>query len=408
MSDYQKSLLNNIKLFYIASFFSGLIFVVPVWIAFERQFLSFGEIALLESIAAGMTTLLELPTGALADLIGRKKTIIIGLFLLAISNVWLGFCVNFTQFLLNILLFGVSQALISGSDIALSFDTLKELGREKQFSSFKAKTSLIFRIGFILAIITGGYLYQVNQKLPFILFGIAQLFVLFIYQFLIEPKLDSEKFSLASYVKQTKTGFSQIFKTSYVKKLTIFYTIIGGISWSAGIYFDQTLALELGFNAVERSWMFGLVLLIVTLLTVVLTKNDKIISRNRTYIGLPLILSISLLFGSFVPRIFAPLIFLGVRFVLSMRFTILDRYTNMEFDSKYRATAISALNMLVSIIYVLVVGASGRLQDLYGTRIIYLILGLITALLAIPSGLSLVKEYDLYKRNKNLATNNNY
>lgn len=402
MPDYKKRLANNIKLSYIASFFSGLIFVAPIWIAFERQFLLFSEIALLESIAAGITTILELPTGALADLLGRKKTIMIGIFLVAVSNIYFAFCTVFIHFLLSILLFGIGEALISGSDVALSFDTLKELNREKEFSSFKARTGLIFRIGFILAAVAGGYLFQINQKLPFILLGLAQFIVIIIYNFLIEPKLDSEKFSLVNYVKQTKIGFAQIFKNSYVKKLTIFYTIVGGISWCAGIYFEQTLALELGFNDIERSWMFSAILLIVTILTVIVTNNDKIITRKRAYIGFPLILSISLIFGSFVPKLLAPIIFLGVRFVLSMRFTILDRYTNMEFNSKYRATAISALNMLVSIIYVLIVGASGWLQDLYGARIIYLSLGIITALLAFPSGVSLVKEYNTYQRNKKL------
>lgn len=400
MLTYPQKLVRNIHLFYFSSFFSGLIFVAPIWIAFERQFLNFSQIALLEAIAAGTTTLLELPTGALADLLGRKKTVMIGIFLVSLGNLSFAFCTNFFQFLISILVFGIGEALISGSDVALSFDTLKELGKETTFSNFKAKTSLIFRSGFIFAALAGGYLFQFWQKLPFLLLGLSQIIVVFIYSFMIEPKIDSEKFTLKNYIKQTKIGFSQIFKNSYLKKLTIFYTIIGGFSWSAAIYLEQAIAIELGFDDIQRSWLFSSVLFIVTLLTVLVTKNDKLITRNRAYIGLPLILTLSLLPGYFIPKLLAPLLFFGVRFVLSMRFTILDRYTNMDFDSKYRATAISALNMLVSISYVLIVGISGKFQDLYGTKIIYSILGLITFLLAFPSGLSLVKEYSTYKKLK--------
>ncbi|HUV47172.1 MAG TPA: hypothetical protein VMW29_03495, partial [Candidatus Bathyarchaeia archaeon] len=72
--DYKKRLRRNISLAYINSFVIALIFIIPVWVAFERRVLTFTQMALVEVFAAGITTFLELPTGALADLIGRRKT----------------------------------------------------------------------------------------------------------------------------------------------------------------------------------------------------------------------------------------------------------------------------------------------------------------------------------------------
>jgi MFS family permease len=68
----------NIRYFYIYSFIAGLFFLVPIWVAFERKFLSFTEMAMLEVVGTIILVVMQLPTGALADLIGRRNTMILG------------------------------------------------------------------------------------------------------------------------------------------------------------------------------------------------------------------------------------------------------------------------------------------------------------------------------------------
>ncbi len=49
--------------------------------------MSLSEIYLMEAVVVGEIVLLEIPSGALADLIGRKKTILLGQFLIFLSAV---------------------------------------------------------------------------------------------------------------------------------------------------------------------------------------------------------------------------------------------------------------------------------------------------------------------------------
>ena len=65
---YNQKLKKNIKLSYFVSFFTSLIFIIPIWVAFERRLLNFTQIALLHALAYAFTAGMELPTGALADL----------------------------------------------------------------------------------------------------------------------------------------------------------------------------------------------------------------------------------------------------------------------------------------------------------------------------------------------------
>ena len=401
--NYKKRLKRNISFAYLVNFFGALIFVVPIWVAFERRFLSFTQMAFLEVFSFGIMTFLELPTGALADLFGRRKTIILGGLLGGLANIYLAFASNISMFFLSFAVLGISEALISGSFIALAFDSLKELKKEDYFSKFNARIGLVFRSGLIIATFLGGYLYQYWVGLPFFLMGLMQIFSMLFIFLMVEPKIDTEKFSLNSYIRQTKDGFRELFKTSYMKKLTVYYTLVGGITWSCIYYFNQPFAKDFGFTEIQLSWLFSIIFLLSSLTIFFLVEKEGLLTRNRVYLGFPIIMTLSLLPGFFATKFLAPLLLLGVVFSSSARFSILDKYTNKEFLSKYRATAISSLNMLVNIFYIIVVGLGGKIQDLYNTKLIFSILGILTVFLVFPSSISLVREYKAYQlRKKNV------
>jgi hypothetical protein len=85
---------------------------------------------------------------------------------------------------------------------------------------------------------------------------------------------------------------------------------------------------------------------------------------------------------------------MGAMFVSTARWSLLSRYTNAEFDSRHRATALSALCMIIGIIYVIVVGSSGYLMENFGgSRSIFTALGVITIFTALPLGLHLAKHH---------------
>jgi MFS family permease len=401
--NYKKRLEKNIKLGYIISFTSSLIFVIPVWVAFYTRILNFTQLALLTALELGATLVLELPTGALADLIGRRKTIILGWLITGISNVYIGFSSSLLSFTFGFIGRGIGASLISGADTALIFDSLKELGKQDFYSRYAARAGFVYRGGLVIATFLGGYLYRVWIGLPYVSTGLMQVLTIFLVFLMIEPRIDSEKFSLSSYISQTKIGFSQIFKSDYLKKLSFYYVFLGGITWSCLTHFNLPFAVDFAFSEVQLSWVFSLLYLFNSLILFLVTeKEDVLLTRKRVYLGLPLIMVLSFLPGFFVSQKWlAPLMILGIMFAGSSRFAILDRYTNKEFLSKYRATAISALNMLISLFYIVLVSMAGPIQDKFNTKLIYTLLGAATLIFVLPAGVSLVKEHNKYHRNKN-------
>ena len=65
---------------------------------------------------------------------------------------------------------------------------------------------------------------------------------------------------------------------------------------------------------------------------------------------------------------------------------MLNKYTNVRFDSKYRASAISSLSMFVSLVYAAVVLGFGTVIGLDNVGIVLTIFGAALLLLALPLG----------------------
>ncbi|OGG02575.1 hypothetical protein A2Z33_02180 [Candidatus Gottesmanbacteria bacterium RBG_16_52_11] len=69
MSDWRR----NIRVYLIDSVLQWFYVPIGVWVIIWRNYLSFTQIGIVTGIGLLVSILLELPTGALADMIGRKK-----------------------------------------------------------------------------------------------------------------------------------------------------------------------------------------------------------------------------------------------------------------------------------------------------------------------------------------------
>lgn len=390
---------NNVKHYYLYMLSTGFIFSLPIWVMFYRRILDFPEMAFLTVLQSIVTTVLEIPTGALADLFGRRKTVLMGLLVTAVGIFGIAFSNTFIQFLIWQVATGIGAALISGADSALLYDSLKETGRENEYGKVAVKSGFLYRMGLVVGSFSGGYLYSIWISLPYIMKAISMLLGAVWMYFTVEPHIDSEKFSWANYVKQTKQGIKEITKSAYIRKLTTYYVLVGGITWACLYYFAQPFALDFGYTDKQMSIVFGFVYLAATLILYAVTSIPGLLNRERVYVGFPVLMAISFLPAYIVPKLFAPLLILGIQVAGSGRFAILDKYTNKEFEPKNRSTANSTINMIIEIFMVMAVQIGGYIQGAYNTKIIYSLLGVMTVIFVFPFALQLVKEHRLFVKN---------
>lgn len=384
----------NIIIYYFTQFFDSSMFHVPIIYVFLQGKITVPQIPFLFGYRYLIQLVLEMPTGAIADLLGKKASIFIGFFINSIYFFLLFNVNSFWSFLFAYTLGGIGDAFISGAIDALVYDSLKQDGEEEKYQSVLVKQNLYTQAALIIAIIAGGFLYTIDNKLPFILCFIGQIFAIIATLFFAEPLVDSMKFTLFNYLKQIKLGFNELFKNPYITNISLFYIVVGGISWSVAMFFSSALLVDLGFSNIELGTIGGGLKLFVVVILSRLLVNEKIFTKKVSFIFFPVLMILAMLPGIFLKGYFALPFVAGAMMVSTARFMILNKYVNKEFDSRYRATAISTLSMFVGIVYVLITMSSGPIiSNFGGIKTIYSLLGLLSLLIVTPLTFVILKAH---------------
>ncbi len=171
----------NVRLFIIFRVLFNARFYYPV---FSILFLDFGltlsQFAILNAVWAATIVLCEVPSGALADTIGRRNLLVFAGCLMVIEIAWWAFVpldnltLLFWVFVINRILSGMAEAAASGADEALAYDSLKREGDIELWGNVLERQTQIQSAGFVFAMTLGGILYDPNllQKITE-LFGLG-------------------------------------------------------------------------------------------------------------------------------------------------------------------------------------------------------------------------------------------
>ena len=128
--------------------------------------LTLEQYALLNVIWAGTIILLEIPSGALADVIGRKRVVVLASLLMVAEMVVFAFAPRgdwmFWFLVLNRLLSGAAEACASGADEALAYDSLSEDNRHSTWPRVLESLMRWKSAGFFIAMVAGAALFDAN------------------------------------------------------------------------------------------------------------------------------------------------------------------------------------------------------------------------------------------------------
>lgn len=372
----------NIFWFYIISIFGNAWFQIGNWLLYVLLFMDTNEFAVYESIAFGAGILIEIPSGAFADLFGKKRTNSIGIFMqFAGSAIFtLGYLGNEYFFIGNTLII-MGFALVSGSLEALVYDTLVASKKEKYYDDIIGKAQSLRILSIVVAGVTGGLLWRYSIYAPWIVTTIA-FGVAFIVSFkFIEPKVDTELFSIKNFIKQNRRGFYYLFRSDF-KKYTFSLAVISGsyLMWHAGII-RVLMGSDFGYNGENLSYLISITMLAGFFATYFFNKIRKVFGDKLGFTFLIFVAALSWLATGLIPGSIAlgVIVFLGITVSGSLSIIWSSVILNSHVLSKDRATAISTLSFLVQIPYVIVVVMYGNLVANDSATIFYIITGIVLA-----------------------------
>lgn len=113
-------------------------FYYPVFTLLYLDYgLTLSQFAILNVIWAATIVISEVPSGAFADTLGRKKLVVLSSVVMFIEIAMIALVPTgnptlvFVVFMINRVLSGLAMSLASGADEALAYDTLKAQGKEE-------------------------------------------------------------------------------------------------------------------------------------------------------------------------------------------------------------------------------------------------------------------------------------
>ncbi len=159
--------IGNIRCFIAFRVFFNARFYYPVFtILFLDYGLTIEQFALLNSVWAATIVLAEVPSGALADLLGRKQLLLLTSFLMMGEMALLCFVplgnINliFWAFLINRIFSGLAEAMASGADEALAYDSLIEEGNPDDWPRVLSLMMRIKALGAVISMSLGALIYD--------------------------------------------------------------------------------------------------------------------------------------------------------------------------------------------------------------------------------------------------------
>lgn len=179
----------DLRFFFLFRLLATSYLYVPIFVFFKlARGLGFNEVMLLSAVYAGVVILLEVPTGALADRLGRRTSLMAGSLSMVLSCLVAFKAGSFSAFAIAEGLAAVSIALCSGADSAYLHDLLHGQGKGELYIRAEGTSSAWHLSGNALAYIAGGSLAMVDLALPYAMTAVTSALAFCVALCLREPR----------------------------------------------------------------------------------------------------------------------------------------------------------------------------------------------------------------------------
>ena len=376
----------NVTVDYFYRFFSSFDLVGSIWILFlGYREMSLFEIGILEGIFHLTSIIFEVPTGAIADLFGRKRTLIIGRLAGALSAILMLVGGHFIVYLVAMVTASASYNFNSGSEEALVYDSLLETGQEEKYLKINGKLYFLMQSGAAVGALLGGYISEYSFELVYGLNVLARLFACVVALFYkeVESKNKGEELEKVTVKSHFSLALKVLKENPRVGRLSAFYagisTVVCTIMFYSQEYF-ATLGMR-NFYIATLGFIGGFVAAFGALLAnkVHVRMKSKAIRVLCVFVGIACM-------GMVVPIYPAAVIgFLCLLYCDAIVECIVSNQLNAMIPSAQRATLLSVQSMLFSIGMIVIFPLCGLLMTYIKMGYVFAGLGVVTVFITLLS-----------------------
>ncbi len=390
-----RSLSANIYYLYLIKLSKWLMLIMPIVVLFYADNgLGTFDIYLLQAVYSLSVAFLEIPSGYMADIIGRRTSLIIGSLLGTLGFIVLSMSYSLYGFLAAEIILGLGGSFISGSDSALLFDSLAARNKEHYYLRFEGRITALGNLAETVAAIGGGLLAAwLSYRAVYVSQAMVAAIAIPAALLIVEP--EREKLS-------TRPSMQQILAISYQalfkdKKLssTIIMSSVSGTATLCMAWTSQVFFVTVGFSEAEITPLWVVLNLSVAIISIYAAAIVERIGRRRALLSIIILLPLGyILLGSLplLPALATLFIFYLVRGYTT---PMLRDLINRNCRSSIRATVLSIRSLLVRLAFSIAGPLLGLAAGKTSLGFALVVFGLVLALASVGAGIFLLGQHAL-------------
>lgn len=368
--------------------------IIPVLIPyFLFEGLSMRKILELQAIFALTVAVMEVPSGYFTDLVGRKISLCIGALLIGTSFTLFYYSHTFPNFIVYEIILGTAFSLISGSDVALLYDTFDTLEQKLEgINSQKAIANVHFskNVSEGLAAILSGFLIIYSwQTIKFTQMVVSWLPLLIAISF-VEPEY--EKLDRKNHWKNFKYIWQKIFVENCLLRYIFFNLVFWGLASFFALWLYQKSWMEERIDLIHFGYIWAFYNFLVGLSSKLAPRVEGTFGPKRSII----LIAGCMIFGYFGLTLFKSywVVFFPLFLQVGRGLTqvILRDALNTRIEAKFRATANSLQSLGFRGFFGVFAPLIGILIDKFGMSYAYGVLGVFFLLVFIIFTIPLLRQ----------------
>jgi MFS family permease len=372
---------SNIRKLYIIKMAKWFMLTMPILMLYYRDHgFSDAEAFRLKAFYSIAIVLFEIPSGYVADVLGRKMTLVIGAILGTLGFLLYSVTSGFYSFMAAEIILGIGQSFISGSDSAMLYDSLACSNRTQDYVKLEGRSYTVGNFSEAIAAAIGGAIATFSLHLPFMLqTGIAFMAVPAALS-LVEPPTTS---------RRRNPGFRDILrvvKYATITNLQLRYNLlISSIIGTATLTMAWTYQLylkEIGFANYTIGIVHAALNLVVGTTTLIAYKVEARLKPTRTiWLTSVSVTSVFLLLG-YIRSAWAVAALALFYFSRGIATPVFKYYVNRITPSDIRATVLSVRSLVIRLLFAVLAPLYGMLADHQGRPVAMRTLGITFTILA--------------------------
>lgn len=343
----------NLHKFYLYRFIWYGQLYTPIWVAFllEDKGFSLTQVTLLDGPFWLTIVFAGIPAGALADRWGRARAMTLALVIFAATLVGFVYAPTYPLVLLTFLSWGVAFALVGGAESALVYDTLKALGREREYERILGRGAAVTAVALLFGTIVGGPVADLIGQRATILIGSGALAAAALLTLsLHEPPHREPAQAPLSYLSGARAGLRIVWQQPALRYVIPFAAVVTAATFAVDVFIQPFLLS----HGIDVGWKFSLLQipprLVGILGAIAAFYAVAKLGEGRTIPLLPALAVLAYVGLTLVDALPA-LVFLALlTFLQAAALPIVTGYINRRIPSAQRATVLSLHQLTFALI----------------------------------------------------------